>query len=211
MKRIAVLISGQGSNLDAIVRASEAESWPGRVVAVISNRADAGGLLRARAHGIATEVIDHKAFADRAAFDAALAEVIDRHAPDLVVLAGFMRVLTPGFVSRYEGRMLNVHPSLLPSFTGLNTHRRAIEEGCKVAGATVHFVCAELDHGPIVAQAVVSVRPDDDETTLAARVLAAEHELYPRAVGWFVKGELKLHDGRVSHLGGAPQGWFAGP
>jgi len=211
MKRIAVLISGQGSNLDAIVRASEAESWPGRVVAVISNRADAGGLLRARAHGIATEVIDHKAFADRAAFDAALAEVIDRHAPDLVVLAGFMRVLTPGFVSRYEGRMLNVHPSLLPSFTGLNTHRRAIEEGCKVAGATVHFVCAELDHGPIVAQAVVPVRPDDDETTLAARVLAAEHELYPRAVGWFVKGELKLHDGRVSHLGGAPQGWFAGP
>ncbi|MBC7662491.1 MAG: phosphoribosylglycinamide formyltransferase [Caulobacter sp.] len=211
MKRIAVLISGQGSNLDALVRASEAESWPGRVVAVISNRADAGGLLRARAHGIATEVIDHKAFADRAAFDAALAEVIDRHAPDLVVLAGFMRVLTPGFVSRYEGRMLNVHPSLLPSFTGLNTHRRAIEEGCKVAGATVHFVCAELDHGPIVAQAVVPVRPDDDETTLAARVLAAEHELYPRAVGWFVKGELKLHDGRVSHLGGAPQGWFAGP
>ncbi len=211
MKRIAVLISGQGSNLDAIVRASEAESWPGRVVAVVSNRADAGGLLRARAHGIAIEVVDHKAFADRAAFDAALAEAIDRHAPDLVVLAGFMRILTPGFVSRYEGRMLNVHPSLLPSFTGLNTHRRAIEEGCKVAGATVHFVCAELDHGPIVAQAVVPVRPDDDETTLAARVLAAEHELYPRAVGWFVKGELKLHDGRVSHLGGAPQGWFAGP
>jgi phosphoribosylglycinamide formyltransferase-1 len=211
MKRIAVLISGQGSNLDAIVRASEAESWPGRVVAVVSNRADAGGLLRAQAHRIATEVVDHKAFADRAAFDAALAEAIDRHAPDLVVLAGFMRILTPGFVSRYEGRMLNVHPSLLPSFTGLNTHRRAIEEGCKVAGATVHFVCAELDHGPIVAQAVVPVRPDDDETTLAARVLAAEHELYPRAVGWFVKGELKLRDGRVSHLGGAPPGWFAGP
>jgi phosphoribosylglycinamide formyltransferase-1 len=192
------------------VRASKAESWPGRVVAVISNRADAGGLLRAQAHGIATEVLDHKAFADRAAFDAALAQVIDRHAPHLVVLAGFMRILTPGFVSRYEGRMLNVHPSLLPSFTGLNTHRRAIEDGCKVAGATVHFVCAELDHGPIVAQAVVPVRPDDDETTLAARVLAAEHELYPRAVGWFVKGELELHDGRVSHLGGELQGWFAG-
>ena len=211
MKRIVVLISGQGSNLDAIVRASEAQGWPGRVVAVISNRADAGGLLLARAHGIATEVLDHKTFADRTAFDAALAALVDHHAPDLVVLAGFMRILTPGFVSRYEGRMLNVHPSLLPSFTGLNTHRRAIEEGCKVAGATVHFVCAELDHGPIVAQAVVPVRPGDDETTLAARVRAAEHELYPRAVGWFVKGELSVHEGRVSHLGGEPQGWFAGP
>jgi phosphoribosylglycinamide formyltransferase-1 len=209
MKRIVVLISGQGSNLDAIVRASEAESWPGRVVAVISNRAEAGGLARAQAHGIATQVLDHKAYADRAAFDAALAERVDSHAPDLVVLAGFMRILTPGFVSRYEGRMLNVHPSLLPSFTGLNTHRRAIEAGCKVAGATVHFVCAELDHGPIVAQAVVPVRPDDDETTLAARVLAAEHELYPRAVGWFVNGQLQLTEGRVRHLGGEPQGWFA--
>ena len=209
MKRIAVLISGQGSNLDAIVRASEAQDWPGRVVAVISNRADARGLQSAQAHGIATEVLDHKAFADRAAFDAALAVAIDRHAPDLVVLAGFMRILTPGFVARYEGRMLNVHPSLLPSFTGLNTHRRAIEAGCKVAGATVHFVSAELDHGPIVAQAVVPVLADDDETTLARRVLAAEHVLYPRAVGWFVKGELQLKDGRVTHLGREPQGWSA--
>ena len=209
MKRIVVLISGQGSNLDAIVRASEAEDWPGRVVAVISNRADAGGLQRARAHGIATEVLDHKAFADRAAFDAALAGVIDAHSPDLVVLAGFMRILTPEFVARYEGRMLNVHPSLLPAFTGLHTHRRAIEQGCKVAGATVHFVCAELDHGPVVAQAVVPVLAGDDETTLARRVLAAEHVLYPRAVGWFVKGELRLQDGRVTHLGGEPQGWFA--
>ena len=209
MKRIAVLISGQGSNLDAIVRASEVQDWPGRVVAVISNRAEARGLQSAQAQGIATEVLDHKAFADRESFDAALAETIDRHAPDLVVLAGFMRILTPGFVARYEGRMLNVHPSLLPSFTGLNTHRRAIEEGCKVAGATVHFVSAELDHGPIVAQAVVPVLPDDDETTLARRVLAAEHELYPRAVGWFVKGELSLDDGRVTHARGEPQGWFA--
>jgi phosphoribosylglycinamide formyltransferase-1 len=209
MKRIVVLISGQGSNLDAIVRASEAQDWPGRVVAVISNRAEAGGLDIARRSGIAAEVLDHKAFPDRPAFDAALAEVIDRFGPDLVVLAGFMRILTPEFVARYEGRMLNVHPSLLPSFTGLNTHRRAIEEGCKVAGATVHFVSADLDHGPIVAQAVVPVLAGDDETTLARRVLAAEHVLYPRAVGWFVKGELELKDGRVTHRGRAPQGWLA--
>ena len=209
MKRIVVLISGQGSNLDAIVRASEAQDWPGRVVAVISNRADARGLQSAQASGLATEVLDHKAFADRAAFDAALAGTVDRHAPDLVVLAGFMRILTPAFVARYEGRMLNVHPSLLPSFSGLNTHRRAIEAGCKVAGATVHFVSAELDHGPIVAQAVVPVLAGDDETTLARRVLAAEHVLYPRAVGWFVKGELELKDGRVTHRGQEPQGWSA--
>ena len=209
MKRIVVLISGQGSNLDAIVRASEAQDWPGRVVAVVSNRADARGLQSAEAHGIATEVLDHKAFAERAAFDAALAGTIDRHSPDLVVLAGFMRILTPELVARYEGRMLNVHPSLLPSFTGLNTHRRAIEHGCKFAGATVHFVSAELDHGPIVAQAVVPVLPGDDEATLARRVLAAEHVLYPRAVGWFVKGELELKDGRVTHRGREPQGWLA--
>jgi phosphoribosylglycinamide formyltransferase 1 len=209
MKRIVVLISGQGSNLDAIVRASEAQDWPGRVVAVLSNRADARGLLCAQAHGIATEVLDHKAFADRAAFDAALAGTIDGHAPDLVVLAGFMRILTPEFVARYEGRMLNVHPSLLPAFTGLDTHRRALEAGCKLAGATVHFVSAELDHGPIVAQAVVPVLADDDEVALARRVLAAEHVLYPRAVGWFVKGELELKEGRVTHLGREPQGWLA--
>jgi phosphoribosylglycinamide formyltransferase 1 len=209
MKRIVVLISGQGSNLDAIVRASEAQDWPGRVVAVISNRAEARGLQSAQARGIATAALDHKAFPDRPAFDAALAVLIDQHAPDLVVLAGFMRILTPAFVARYEGRMLNVHPSLLPSFTGLHTHRRAIEEGCKVAGATVHFVSADLDHGPIVAQAVVPVLPDDDEASLAGRVLAAEHVLYPRAVGWFVKGELELKDGRVTHRGGEPQGWLA--
>ena len=209
MKRIVVLISGQGSNLGAILRASEAEDWPGRVVAVVSNRADARGLATAAQQGLATEVLDHKAFADRAAFDAALAEIIDRHAPDLVVLAGFMRILTPQFVARYEGRMLNIHPSLLPSFTGLHTHRRAIEAGCKVAGATVHFVSAELDHGPIVAQAVVPVLAGDDEAALAARVLAAEHVLYPRAVGWFVRGELELKDGRVTHLGQASQGWLA--
>jgi phosphoribosylglycinamide formyltransferase-1 len=209
MKRIVVLISGQGSNLDAIVRASEAQSWSGRVVAVISNRADARGLATAQAHGIATEALDHKAFADRAAFDAALAETIDRHAPDLLVLAGFMRILTPGFVARYEGRMLNVHPSLLPSFAGLNTHGRAIEAGCKVAGATVHFVTVDLDHGPIVAQAVVPVLAGDDEGTLGRRVLAAEHVLYPRAVGWFVNDKLRLQDGRVTHCDNAPQWWLA--
>ena len=211
MKRIVVLISGQGSNLDAIVRASEAQDWPGRVVAVISNRAEAAGLDIARRRDIAAEVLDHRNFADRPAFDAALAELIDRHAPDLVVLAGFMRILTPEFVARYEGRMLNIHPSLLPSFTGLNTHRRSIEQGCKVAGATVHFVSTELDHGPIVAQAVVPVLAGDDEATLAKRVLTAEHELYPRAVGWFVKGELELKDGRVTHRGREPQGWLAEP
>jgi len=211
MKKIAVLISGQGSNLGAIVRASEAQDWPGRVVAVISNRADARGLQFARERGIATAVLDHKAYADRPAFDAALAGTIDRFEPDLVVLAGFMRILTPEFVARYEGRMLNVHPSLLPSFSGLHTHRRALEEGCKVHGATVHFVSAELDHGPIVAQAVVPVRPGDDEAALAARVLAAEHVLYPRAVRWFLEGALELKDGRVTHRGHAPQGWLAEP
>ena len=211
MKRIVVLISGQGSNLDAIVRASEAQDWPGRVVAVISNRADARGLVAAQDKGIATAALDHKAFPDRAAFDAALAETIAGFAPDLVVLAGFMRILTPEFVARYEGRMLNVHPSLLPSFAGLHTHRRAIEEGCKVHGATVHFVSAELDHGPIVAQAVVPVLPGDDEATLARRVLAAEHVLYPRAVRWVLQGARAQKDGRVTHRGHEPQGWLAEP
>ncbi|HEY9022853.1 MAG TPA: phosphoribosylglycinamide formyltransferase [Burkholderiaceae bacterium] len=211
MKKIAVLISGQGSNLGAIVRASEAQDWPGRVVAVISNRAEARGLQFAQDRGIATAVLDHKTFPDRAAFDAALADTLDGFAPDLVVLAGFMRILTPEFVARYEGRMLNVHPSLLPSFSGLHTHRRAIEEGCKVHGATVHFVSAELDHGPIVAQAVVPVRPGDDEAALAARVLAAEHVLYPRAVRWFLEGALELNDGRVTHRGRELQGWLAEP
>jgi len=158
---------------------------------------------------VPTAVVDHKKFASRDAFDAELARTIDGFSPDLVVLAGFMRILTPEFVARYEGRMLNVHPSLLPSFTGLHTHRRAIEEGCKVAGATVHFVSADLDHGPIVAQAVVPVLPGDDEAALAARVLAAEHVLYPRAVRWFLEGALELKDGRVTHRGREPQGWLA--
>jgi phosphoribosylglycinamide formyltransferase-1 len=209
MKRIVVLISGQGSNMQALVRACEAEKWPARIAAVISNRPDAPGLAFARAHGIAAESLDHKAFADRAAFDAALAALIARHSADLVVLAGFMRILTPEFVRAHEGRMLNIHPSLLPAFTGLHTHRRALEAGCKLHGATVHFVGAELDHGPIVAQVAVPVLAGDDEAALARRLLAAEHVLYPRAVGWFVRDELVVRDGRVAHRDNAPQWWMA--
>lgn len=207
MKRIVILLSGRGSNMQAIVERCAAEGWPAEVVAVVSNQPQAEGLAWAAAQGLATEVVDHRAHADRAAFDAALVQVIDRHAPDLLVLAGFMRILTPGFVRHYEGRMLNVHPSLLPAFAGLSTHRRAIEAGCRVAGATVHFVTPELDHGPIVAQAVVPVLPDDDEQRLAERVLAREHELYPMAVRWFVLDQLCIEGGRVRHLAGA-QTWL---
>lgn len=186
MKNIVILISGGGSNMAAIVRAAQSRDWRGRcgaqVAAVVSNRADAGGLAFARENGIATEVLDHKRFDSREAFDTELAAVIDRHQPSLVVLAGFMRILTPGFVSRYAGRLLNIHPSLLPAFPGLHTHRRALEEGCRFAGATVHQVTAELDHGPILDQAVVPVLPGDSEQTLAARVLTQEHLLYPRAI-----------------------------
>ncbi len=206
MKRIVVLFSGQGSNLEALVKAQRAEGWPAQVVAAITNRPAAPGLALAASLGVpATVALDHTTFPDRDAFDAALAQEIDRHAPDLVVLAGFMRILTPGFVRRYEGRMMNIHPSLLPAFTGLHTHRRAIADGCKVAGATVHFVSAELDHGPIVAQAVVPVLAADDEHALARRVLVQEHRLYPLAVRWFVTGRLALADGRVTQLDGEPQ------
>ncbi len=172
---------------------------------MVSNRPDAKGLDFARARGIATEVVDHKAFASRAAFDAALGAAIDRHGPDLVVLAGFMRVLTEGFVHRYDGRLLNIHPSLLPSFPGLHTHERALEAGVKIHGATVHFVTADLDHGPIVAQAAVPVLAGDDADTLAARVLRQEHVLYPRAVRWFVEDRLTIAGGIVRVAGGAEQ------
>ncbi len=186
MKNIVILISGGGSNMAAIVKTAERERWQdscgARVAAVLSNKADAKGLVFAREQGIATEVLDHKAYGSREAFDAAMMAAIDRFEPALVVLAGFMRILTPGFVSHYAGRLLNIHPSLLPAFPGLHTHQRAIEAGCKFAGATVHEVTAELDHGPILAQAVVPVLPDDDEHTLAARVLTQEHLIYPRAV-----------------------------
>ena len=166
MKNIVILISGRGSNMEAIVQACAGEQWPARVAAVVSNKADAAGLRFAADRGIATAVLDHKGFASREDFDAELAKVIDGFAPDLVVLAGFMRILTAGFVRHFEGRLMNIHPSLLPSFAGLHTHRRAIDEGCKVAGATVHFVTPELDHGPIVAQAVVPVLPGDTEHDL---------------------------------------------
>jgi len=205
MKRIVVLVSGRGSNMEAIVEASRREAWRAEVAAVISNRPDAAGLAFARDRGIAAEALDHRAFASREAFDDALAGAIDAHAPDLVVLAGFMRILGEPFVRRYEGRMLNVHPSLLPAFTGLKTHQRAIEAGCKVAGATVHFVTPELDHGPIVAQAVVPVLPGDTPEALAARVLEKEHVMYPAAVRWFVHGELRVDGGRVAHATGESQ------
>lgn len=190
MKNIVILISGGGSNMAAIVKTAQRDQWSrtldAQVAAVISNKASAGGLVFAHEQGIATEVVDHKAFASREEFDSALAAVIDRYdtpeAPVLVVLAGFMRILTPGFVGRYAGRLLNIHPSLLPAFAGLHTHQRAIDAGCKFAGATVHQVTAELDHGPILAQAVVPVLPDDTADTLAARVLTQEHVIYPKAV-----------------------------
>ena len=205
MKRIVILLSGRGSNMQSIVERCAAEGWPARVVGVASNRADAGGLAWAAERGIATATVDHKAFATREAFDAELARVIDLWGPDLLVLAGFMRILGAGFVRHYEGRMLNIHPSLLPAFTGLHTHRRAIEAGCKLAGATVHIVTPELDHGPIVAQASVPVLPGDDEDALSARVLAQEHRLYPLAVRWFVEGRLRVDDGIVTQLDGEPQ------
>lgn len=205
MKNLVILISGRGSNLRALVEACAAEGWNARVAAVLANRDDAAGLAWARGRGIATRVVDHTAHADRAAFDAALAEAVDAHAPDLVLLAGFMRVLTPAFVGRYAGRLLNIHPSLLPAFAGLHTHRRAIQTGCTVAGCTVHFVVPEVDGGPIVAQAVVPVLPGDDEATLAARVLEREHVLYPRAVRWAVDGLLRVDGSRVTQTRGEPQ------
>jgi phosphoribosylglycinamide formyltransferase 1 len=190
MKNIVILISGGGSNMAAIVKTAQQQNWAdklgARVAAVLSNKADAKGLALAQAQGIPTAVLDHKHFETREAFDQALMQLIDAQDPQgrpaLVVLAGFMRILTPGFVDHYAGRLLNIHPSLLPAFTGLHTHRRAIEAGCKFAGATVHQVTAELDHGPILAQAVVPVLPEDDEHTLAARVLTQEHRIYPEAI-----------------------------
>jgi phosphoribosylglycinamide formyltransferase-1 len=205
MKNIVILISGRGSNMEAIVRACAAEGWDARVAAVVSNRPGAGGLAFAAERGIATAVVDHTTFADRDAFDAELARVVDSVAPDVVVLAGFMRILTPAFVQRFAGRLLNIHPSLLPAFTGLHTHRRAIEAGCKLAGATVHFVTTELDHGPIVIQAVVPVLPGDTEWTLSARILAREHVIYPRAVRWVVEGVLREDNGVVTHAAGESQ------
>lgn len=205
MKRIVILISGRGSNMEAIVQACASEGWRARVAAVISNRPDAAGLRFAATRGMPTAVVDHGRFESREEFDRALGEAIDRHAADLIVLAGFMRILGKAFVERYAGRLLNIHPSLLPAFAGLHTHRRAIEAGCKLAGATVHFVTQELDHGPIVAQAVVPILPGDTEATLSTRVLAKEHLIYPRAVRWAVHDQLRLDGSRVIHRGGEAQ------
>lgn len=183
--------------MQAIVRAAKAEQWPAKIVAVISNRADAEGLAFAASEGIATAVVPNKNFPSREAFDQALQVAIDRFSPDLVVLAGFMRILTAPFVEHYAGRMLNIHPSLLPNFPGLATHTKALEAGVKEHGATVHFVTADLDHGPIVTQASVPVLAGDTEDTLAARVLTQEHIIYPRAVRWFVEGRLAIDNGLV--------------
>jgi phosphoribosylglycinamide formyltransferase-1 len=190
MKNLVILISGGGSNMAAIVRTAQRDDWATRyhaqVAAVISNKPDAKGLVLAQEQGLKTAVVNHQAFAHeaepRAAFDAALMQEIDQHEPYLVLLAGFMRILTPGFVAHYAGRLINIHPSLLPAFTGLHTHQRALDEGCQFAGATVHRVTAELDHGEILAQAVVPVLPGDSADSLAARVLTQEHQMYPRVV-----------------------------
>ncbi len=200
MKNIVILISGRGSNMEAVVRAAQSEGWPARIAAVISNRADAAGLAFAQEHGIATAVVASKQFTDRAAFDAALQQEIDRFQPDLVVLAGFMRILTAPFVEHYAGRMLNIHPSLLPAFPGLATHQQALDAGVLEHGATVHFVTAELDHGPAVAAAKIAVLPGDTPDTLAARVLVEEHKLYPYAVRLFVEDRLSIEHGQVRIL-----------
>ena len=197
MKAIVILISGRGSNMASLIKAVADGSLPVRIAAVLSNRPDAEGLKTAAAAGIATRVVDHRSFASREDFDSALAAAIDGFAPDLVVLAGFMRILSDGFVSHFAGRLINIHPSLLPSFPGLHTHQRALDEGVRVHGCTVHFVTPALDHGPIIVQAAVPVLDGDDAARLAARVLAQEHRIYPLAVRWFAEGRLQLCAGRV--------------
>ncbi len=197
MTSIVILISGRGSNMEAIVRAAKNEAWPAQISAVISNRPDAAGLDFARSHGIPVASLDHRQFPNRAAFDAELVKLIDSYKSDLVVLAGFMRILTGEFVNHYEGRLLNIHPSLLPLFPGLATHEQALEAGVKEHGATVHFVTEALDHGPMVIQASVPVYPDDTADTLAHRVLKQEHIIYPRAVRWFIDNRISIDQNRV--------------
>jgi phosphoribosylglycinamide formyltransferase 1 len=201
MKSIVILISGRGSNMQAII-AAVANGLPVNIRAVISNRPDAVGLTTAKQHGIATHALDHKAFASRDAFDAALMQTIDAHAPDLVVLAGFMRVLTASFVNRYANRLVNIHPSLLPSFPGVHTHRQALDAGVKIHGTTVHLVTPELDHGPIIIQAAVPVLPEDTEATLAARVLTQEHKIYPLALRWLAEDKVKVGENGVVQIAG---------
>ncbi len=205
MKKTVILISGRGSNMEALIAARAAGVLPVEIAAVISNRPDAAGLATAAAAGIAVRCIDHKAFAAREAFDAALAACIDGFAPDLVVLAGFMRILGDDFVRHYAGRLMNIHPSLLPAFPGLHTHRRALAEGVRIHGCTVHFVTPALDHGPVIIQAAVPVLDGDDEATLAARVLRQEHRIYPQAVRWFAEDRLRV-DGGCVRLAGVEAG-----
>lgn len=197
MLAVVILISGRGSNLASLLAATGSGAMSARIVGVISNRPDAKGLQTAEAHGVPTCVLDHRLFAEREQFDAALADAIDAFAPDLIVLAGFMRIFGDVFVRRYAGRLINIHPSLLPAFPGLHTHRRALADGVRIHGCTVHFVTPDLDRGPIIVQAAVPVLDQDDEDTLAARVLAQEHQVYPLAVRWFAEGRLQLHEGRV--------------
>lgn len=207
---VVVLISGSGSNLQALIDSLADGQVPATIRAVISNRAEAYGLQRAAAAGIATEVLDHKGFADREAFDAELIRRIDAHAPDLVVLAGFMRILSSGFVRHYHGRLLNIHPSLLPKYKGLHTHQRALEAGDAEHGCSVHFVTEELDGGPLVVQAAIPVESDDTPESLAARVHVQEHLIYPLAMRWFAEGRLRLGeqgatlDGRALPATGHP-------
>jgi len=195
--RCVVLISGRGSNLSAILKATQSPDYPATIVGVVSNKAEAPGLQLARDVGISVSVVPNGDYADRASYDQALQVAVDTYQPDLVILAGFMRILTPGFVAHYENRMINIHPSLLPSFTGLHTHQRALDAGVRLHGCTVHFVTAELDHGPIIAQGAVPVLGDDNANSLAARVLAVEHQLYPLAVRWFAEGRLHVDGARV--------------
>jgi phosphoribosylglycinamide formyltransferase-1 len=197
MKNIVILISGRGSNMQALLEAR----LPCNIAAVISNRADAEGLKTAQAHGIPVAVVSHRDYKDRDSFDAALAEVIDGYRPDVVVLAGFMRILTAGFVTRYHGRLINIHPSLLPAYGGLDTHARALQDGIRIHGCTVHFVTPDLDHGPIIIQAAVPVLCDDTEQTLAARVLHEEHRIYPQAIRWLCNNQIELSEsGKVRLL-----------
>ena len=198
VKKIVILISGRGSNMEAIIAACDAGGWPAQVACVISSRPEAAGLQLATAAGIATAVVDPKSFESSERFEAVLAAIVDGHAPDCVVLAGFMRVLSESFVHRYADRMLNIHPSLLPAFPGLDTHARALAAGVRAHGATVHFVSSIVDGGAIVAQAVVPIRADDTAGSLAARVLAAEHRLLPQAIAWFLSGRAVLEGGRVA-------------
>jgi phosphoribosylglycinamide formyltransferase-1 len=195
-KRVAVLISGRGSNMAALIEAAKAKDYPAEIALVVSNKPDAGGIATARAAGIATELVDHTAHGkDRAAFERALQAVLEKHRIELVCLAGFMRILTPWFVGQWQERMLNIHPALLPAFKGLDTHKRALQAGAKVHGATVHFVVPEMDSGPIIAQGAVAVRKDDTEQSLAARVLSVEHHIYPQALKLVAEGRVRVENG----------------